>query len=185
MRQINNFLSEIKEYYYITKDGQVISSARRNKKILKPSKKKNGYLQVSLVKNDGSIKYISIHRLVALAFLPKNNNGALQVNHIDGDKENNSFSNLEWVTSKENISHAWNNNISKPRTGEKSNLSSISEYKAKMIVEMLETCEYTDKEIGLILKVDPKTIVSRIRRKETWKHLTKDLGEIGLSQKRK
>ena len=59
MRQISEFLPDIKDYYFITKNGEVISRARAKEKVLKPGLKKNGYLQVSLVQKNGKIKYIS------------------------------------------------------------------------------------------------------------------------------
>lgn len=54
---------------------------------------------------EGVRSFPSVHRLVALAWI-ENPAGMLQVNHIDGDKLNNSVENLEWCTSAENIRHA-------------------------------------------------------------------------------
>lgn len=70
----------------------------------------DGYWGVLLTKNNKSMCY-SIHRLVAKAFLPNPENKT-QVNHIDGDKQNNSVTNLEWCTPKENIQHAWRTGLS-------------------------------------------------------------------------
>ena len=78
----------------------------KKEKILKGSLDKDGYVKVALSKNN-KIKLFSVHRLVAQAFIPNPNN-LPQVNHIDGNKQNNKFDNLEWCTAKENISHAIN-----------------------------------------------------------------------------
>lgn len=63
----------------------------------------NGYVRVGL---RGKAKYI--HRLVAEAFIPNPSNKP-QVNHIDEDKENNTLSNLEWTTVKDNLNHGARN----------------------------------------------------------------------------
>lgn len=62
-----------------------------------------GYLRVYLSKN-GKRKHHKVHRLVARAFIPNPDNKP-QVNHIDGNKHNNSITNLEWVTDEENKLH--------------------------------------------------------------------------------
>lgn len=76
-----------------------------------------GYEIVDLYKN-GKRKTVRVHRLVAEAFIPNNDNKP-EVNHIDGNKHNNNVDNLEWVTKKENCRHAWNNNLIKPSYGMK------------------------------------------------------------------
>lgn len=62
---------------------------------------RNKYTQVSLRK-DGNIKQISVHRLVALYFIP-NPDDKPMVDHIDGNKSNNRVDNLRWVTNQENV----------------------------------------------------------------------------------
>lgn len=64
-----------------------------------------GYVSVRLSKN-GKIYTRFVHRLMAEAFIPNPLNKKY-VNHIDGDKKNNSLKNLEWVTHSENIRHAY------------------------------------------------------------------------------
>ena len=64
----------------------------------------HGYLNCELWK-EGKHKRYAVHRLVATAFIP-NPEGKPQVNHLDGDKSNNSVTNLEWCTASENEYHA-------------------------------------------------------------------------------
>ena len=86
---------------------------KRTGNILKPIVDKDGYFRVHL-NNDRNIKIV--HRLVAEAFV-ENPLKKPQVNHIDGNKSNNSYENLEWCTSFENNMHALDTglrNIRKP-----------------------------------------------------------------------
>ena len=65
---------------------------------------KNGYAAVKLRTHNVKRTFL-VHRLVASAFVP-NPNGLAEVNHIDGDKLNNSAENLEWVTHSQNMKHS-------------------------------------------------------------------------------
>lgn len=73
----------------------------------------NGYLVVSLINNDKKFKQVSIHRIVAITFIPNDNNSRIYVNHIDGNKHNNNVINLEWNTPKENSNHAIDTGLKK------------------------------------------------------------------------
>ena len=72
----------------------------RSFKILNPGKTPLGYEHINL-----KGKWYYIHRLVAEAFVDNYNNYPV-VNHIDGNKSNNKFDNLEWITQKDNIKHS-------------------------------------------------------------------------------
>lgn len=72
--------------------------------LLQAMNKQVQYKQVSLWKDNKGTSYY-VHRLVAKAFIP-NPEGKPEVNHIDGNRQNNHVSNLEWVTSGENSLHA-------------------------------------------------------------------------------
>jgi len=73
-------------------------------RILKPIKRKDGYLVVGF-SQDGVFKTKRINRLVASLYIPNPNN-LPEVNHLDLDKENNHKNNLEWSTGKNNSIHA-------------------------------------------------------------------------------
>lgn len=63
-----------------------------------------GYLKLNLYVNKKRMNF-TVHRLVALAFIPNNDTEKTEVNHIDENKTNNCVENLEWVTPKENMNH--------------------------------------------------------------------------------
>lgn len=71
----------------------------------------DGYRVFTLCK-EGKRKTAKLHRLVAEAFNRKPN-GTTQINHIDGNKENNRADNLEWVTVGENIQHSFKLGLNK------------------------------------------------------------------------
>lgn len=84
-------------------------------KILKQEISKNGYCKIMLCK-DKKRKLFSVHRLIAKTFLNDYDNN-LQVNHKDGNKQNNHIENLEMVTAKENIRHSFKNKLQVPKKG--------------------------------------------------------------------
>jgi len=93
------------DQYYVTRGGDVYSTATGKIVKLRPGKGvKPGYLKV-LVKTAGGKKLLSVHRLVAEAFVP-NPLGLPEVNHRDLNKTNNADTNLEWMTHKANLAHA-------------------------------------------------------------------------------
>lgn len=94
---------------------------KKEEMILKPNKVGKGYYCVKLYKNK-EYKMKKVHRLVAQAFIDNPENKK-QVNHIDGDKENNCVNNLEWCTCRENIKHSWKNNLHKSLKGKYNKLS--------------------------------------------------------------
>lgn len=73
--------------------------------ILTPYRNKKGYLKIGLYIGDRKTKKYRINRLVAAAFIPNPLN-LPQVNHKDGNKENNSVTNLEWSSDRQNKDHA-------------------------------------------------------------------------------
>lgn len=82
----------------------VSTSASASPKIMKQSRSSSGYFHVQLYLNGESSTKL-VHILVAKAFIPNPENKR-EVNHLDGNKENNSANNLEWVTRSENQRHA-------------------------------------------------------------------------------
>lgn len=106
--------------YQISNNGEVKSLGRqitlfgkgpksrvmyRKDRILKNGIDNAGYKYVNLAKN-GVNKTVSIHRLVAEAFL-SNKKGLRDVNHKNGDKLDNRVCNLEWTTHSDNIKHSY------------------------------------------------------------------------------
>ena len=117
----------IKNYegLYEVSDTGLVRNSKGQIRSAKPNKNVQ-YLQIDLYKqNIRTHKYI--HRLVAETFIPNPNNLS-EINHIDGNKQNNLVSNLEWVSKKENAEHAI-------RTGLKTYKTRLSEEKFLQILE--------------------------------------------------
>ena len=90
--------------YSISNLGNIINS--KGKKLVIGKRKTNsGYIQVRLFKN-GKYYYRYLHRLIALAFIPNPNNYRT-INHVNGNKLDNSISNLEWSSDEKQQRHAF------------------------------------------------------------------------------
>ena len=86
-----------------------LGRVRKNGKLTSSHRTRKGYWQTNLYKRRKQTLHY-IHRLVAIAFIPNPENKPT-VNHIDGDKNNNRVSNLEWATYLENNLHAIKNHL--------------------------------------------------------------------------
>ena len=103
------------EVYSPKKNGTFIKTFYE--KLLKPRRSSNNYQNITLYK-DGKTYCYTIHRLVANAFIPNINN-LEEINHMDGDKTNNSIYNLEWISHEDNIKHAIENGLIKKKADDK------------------------------------------------------------------
>lgn len=105
MQEIWKSIKGFEGKYEISNFGQVksLNYAKSGKEgLIKPIKNKDGYLIVKLYSDKCYTKLV--HRLVAENFIsiPK-----LEVNHLNGNKEDNSIDNLEWCTHPENERYSW------------------------------------------------------------------------------
>ena len=99
-------MRDINEYgggYKVNSSGEVFN--RNGLKMSQKNDSKKRYKMVNLSCN-GRKKMFLVHRLVALAYIPKEA-GRTHVNHKDGNKHNNASSNLEWVSQSENLRHSY------------------------------------------------------------------------------
>ena len=149
--------------YRVTKDGRF--------KELKHSIDRDGYHHVTIYLN-GKPYFSLVSRLVAIAFIP-NPLGKPEVNHKNGNKDDNDVSNLEWVTTSENIHHAWETNLSKPKTGDDHPNSVYSNEVIKNVCAELQNGVYTMKEISERNNVS-YTVVKQIKNRIIWKSISKD-----------
>lgn len=164
-------LKEIEGYplYFASEDGRIISKKTENHPIeLKSRKNRRGYLYVNLCKN-GKYRSITIHRLIAKAFLEEYD-PKLQVNHKDGNKENNNIQNLEMVTMSQNIRHAIENNLLPVKQGEEKPVAKLKNQEVLDIRELWKTRKYSQRKLAEIYGVSRWTI-KKIVEGQTWKFL--------------
>jgi hypothetical protein len=137
-------------------------SGRTMKPLL--NKRGKGYLKINLKRPN---RLLSIHQLVAKAFIPNPENKPF-INHIDGDPKNNVISNLEWCTAKENAIHASKNGLL-PR-GENHPNSKLTK---DQVLEIRKS--YKPREITQQMLADKygitKTLVRYILQRKYWTHI--------------
>lgn len=130
---------------------------------------RKGYYRVSTVV-DGERVSVNVHRMVAGLFVPRENLEDDQVNHIDGDKLNNHYKNLEWCTSQGNRLHAYDRGIQKPSKGEANGRSLAKESDVHNICRLLEQ-GLRNKDISDELGVS-KNIVRDIKKGLSWRDIS-------------
>lgn len=109
------WIEGFEDRYSVTKEGKVFSHIRGRKEIGKnqpfcKTRKMLLYKLVNIARKGEQQSPVSVHRLVAEAFIPNPENKPC-VNHIDGDKANNRAENLEWSTYSENTQHMHDNDM--------------------------------------------------------------------------
>lgn len=101
----NEIIKPIQDYknYYVSENGNIYSYYNSTSRILKSRVGTDGYLQVKIPDNYGATTHLKIHRVVAIHFIKNLNPQELNViHHIDENKLNNNYKNLEWTTLKQN-----------------------------------------------------------------------------------
>jgi hypothetical protein len=161
--------------YEVSIYGNIFSLKRRDRmgrriegKQLSPSILSMGYPGVTLC-NNGKEKKALVHRLVAEAFL-ENPDELPQVNHKDGNKENNHLENLEWVSSKQNIAHSIEMGLKVTAVGERASKAKLTESDVIKIRELLKNSDLSLRAIARNYNVHHKTIAN-IRDNKNWTHI--------------
>lgn len=152
--------------YEISKFG-IVKSLKR-KIYLSSGINNQGYDLVTLQKN-GYKKTMSIHRLVAQAFIP-NPEKKPQVNHKNGIKIDNWVGNLEWNTSKENVNHSYFNGLGIGKRGEDSHLSKLTKIEVLKIRKLYNSGDYFQKELAEMFNVS-RTNISLIINNKRWNYV--------------
>lgn len=140
------------------------SGAERIRKIKKPGQ--NGYFKLILCKNNKRYHF-SVHRLVAIAFVDNPSNKPV-VNHIDGNKLNNNYKNLEWVTKKENDEHAIKTGL-RDNVAEKHGMSKLRNIQVLAIRNLIKSGMRQNK-IAKIFNISPGA-VNHIKKQRQWRSI--------------
>lgn len=148
--------------YEINELGQIRNKIKSN--LLTPFKTTNGYLRVR-ISNKGVYQ---LHYLIALHFI-NNPNNYKEINHINGNKLDNSINNLEWSTRSLNMIHSYQNNLSKNtfnNKGEKHYNAKLKKDDIIKIKKMLNN-NIIQKEIAKLFNVSTQTI-NNIKNNKNW-----------------
>lgn len=167
--------------YKISNYGKV--TKKNSDEFQKMSLNRCGYVMCNVNFVDG-FKARSVHRAVAYAFLRDTYREDLEVNHIDGNKQNNRVDNLEWVTKSENQQHE--SRVLYQRGGGFCATSKITDEQAIEIHRLRKEEGLSFQELGKMYNVYPETI-NRIIIGDSFKHLgleklrVKDKPVVGIS----
>lgn len=169
----------IYDYYLISNHGRIFHKYLGI--FLKPGISGSGYLFVCLATEFGT-KICQVHRLVKLVFDPIENPENYQVNHEDGIKTNPLLSNLTWMSRSENVLHAYRTGLN--HQGQDSEKTKLTNETVVKICELLESNNYTDKQIADIIgNGATSSIVESIKQRESWKPISKNYNFIQRPRK--
>jgi len=154
--------------YRINEEGHVDScffgTWRRRRTSITPT----GYHNIALCLRAERREY-RLARLVAELFIP-NLEDKPEVNHIDGDKDNNHADNLEWMTHEENMAHAAANGLIPDRRGERNGRSALTAEQVKTMRRIYEEGGKTQTQVGKMFGASPYR-AHRVLRYKQWTHI--------------
>jgi hypothetical protein len=136
--------------------------------IIKKQLTKFGYYRVPLCKN-GVFKKFLVSRLVAKTFI-LNPNNLPEVNHKDGNTQNNNVSNLEWCTRSENMLHAFKTGLHSMTKGEQCSWSKLTNKDVLKIRKIYSQGNISMKKLGQMFGITNET-VHGIIHKRYWSHV--------------
>lgn len=142
--------------------GGIFSFMTKQKPVAK-TLNRDGYYQVRLSRNGSKVSR-TVHRLVALAFLPVQE-GRGCVNHKDSNRVNNCVSNLEWCTQQENVKHSYDTG-SNSNAKEKHPQAIYNEEVARQIRELVAK-GIKPREIATMLNVNYWSVI-KIKNNKLW-----------------
>jgi hypothetical protein len=163
MEELWEFIPGYDKQYQVSTGGHIYSF--KTNKILKQNITTQGYAKVNVIKNNKA-KNIGVHRLVAETFISNPLNKPI-VNHKDGNKANNYWLNLEWVTAEENTQHAVDIGIANSPRGERARSSKLN----WKLVEEIRT-KYKNGVDAHLLALEYKVVSStlyNIINNKTWR----------------
>jgi len=155
--------------YTVSTEGRVCSHFNGRDRFLACSPDSKGYLQFAMSLSGGRRVRMKVHQAVALTFLGPRPPGA-QINHISGDKRNNSVTNLEYVSCRQNIRHAWKMGLRRPEQvqGERHGRSKLTDEKVRHI--RLVGSKATIHDLANRFGVTPQCI-DQVLKHKTWRHV--------------
>ncbi len=162
----------LEDAFSVSAEGEVISVLTG--KLLKPYCSGNGYLRVAApISVIGRRRQFGVHRLVALAWVP-NPNGKPYVNHLDFDGTNNSATNLEWATQKDNMTHSAKAGRIRVHRGQSNVNAKLTDEAVRFILRhhMPGDYEFGARGLGRRFGVAGNTI-RRVITGAGWAHVTK------------
>jgi len=170
--------------YAVTENGQVWSYPKRvpvgknggfrndDGRWLTPTQftKRTTHLRVYLAKN-GIKKPLLVHRLVGFAFIPNPKNYP-QINHKDGNPENNTVANLEWCTQQQNSQHAYKTGLHIPTVGKFGEANAGAKLTAETVLAMREAYRINPNasEVARQFNMKPRYTWDICNRKR-WQHI--------------
>ncbi|AKA61524.1 HNH homing endonuclease [Bacillus phage Stahl] len=173
---------QVSDYGRIRSLTRVIKGKTYKSRIMKPKVNSYGYHMITLTNKEQIRKNHAIHRLVAFSFI-KNDDpiNRKEVNHIDGKKENNEHSNLEWSTRSENMKHAFKTGLASNKNrglkppihyGSDNINTKLNEDDVRFIRKHFKARDklYNSYSLANMFDVRPSTIKQIVNRK-TWKHV--------------